>query len=309
MSTEQGPPVYRGGYDDQHDESKMSALAVAGLACSLVCLIPLLPLVGAALGGAALMKINASRGRLTGVGMSLVAIVLGLAITAGQGMLAFGASRLYEMTTKFMGPMTIEVGSAVSQIAQGDYEKAKSHFTPESAAKITPEEFEQFRAALSANFGEHQKTVTDIAEAIRLVRGAPGLSGNQKISLGGGGGGGGGGGAQGGARPAMPALLVMSKGPAFVFAPFDPHKVRDEKGASGAASEQSPKIRLSIDDIIVFLPGRRAMTLREDGPGKQLALDYGMQPVYGAASLPTRGEASPPQAAPTDEPAPPEDKK
>ena len=271
-------PRYEEPFGEAMAEPRMSALAVVALVLSLICLLPVIPLLGAGLGLAALLKINGSQGRLAGAGMALLAICLGLVISLAQGAVGYFVYEGAKTMQSFIGPATQQVGAVVREVGAGDFDAARSHFSPEAAKAITDQDLSQMRAAIAAHYGEYDRTITSIVEAVRLAKTSPSLQGSQNVQIGGGG--------RGGGRPMIPGMVVFKKGPALIFAAFNP---RDAKS-------HAPM----FDDVLVMLPGRQGLTLREDGPAKQIALDFGLEPVYGEKAMPKEGSApaAPAEAAP-----------
>ena len=73
----------------------MSGLAVASVVFGLLCCIPGSGLIGTILGGAGLIRISQSEGRLTGRGMAFFGLVLGLFGTVVW--LALGTGLMYSL--------------------------------------------------------------------------------------------------------------------------------------------------------------------------------------------------------------------
>lgn len=276
--SDQRAPVYAVG-DRGFDEPRMSALAVVGLVCSLICLIPALPLIGAALGGAALVKINSSGGRLAGVGMALVAICVGVVLTLGQAGLGYAGWRSYTFVQQFLGPTSQHAGDAMVALSSGDTSGLKNVLTEEALAKMTPEDAAQFARAMEAHYGRPTGVVTDIFEMIEGVKRAPGFEGDTHVQFGGKSG-----------NPPLPAVLKFPQGKvAVLFISFDPNSMKHKKvkGPGGVAEV------FRGEDLLLLLPGRKAVTLLKDGPAKATAMGMAIEPVYGDAALPKEGAPVP----------------
>ncbi len=283
--SDQGTPVYAVG-EREFDEPRMSALAVVGLVCSLICLIPALPLIGAALGGAALLKINSSGGRLAGVGMALVAICVGVVLTLAQSGLGYVGWRSYSFMQHFLGPTSQHAGDAMVALAAGDASGLNKVLTEEASAKVTPEDAAQFARAMEAHYGKPSGVVTDIFEMFEGVKRSPGFEGDTQLKIGGKSG-----------NPPLPAVLKFPQGKvAVLFISFDPNSMKKAKPKSpGAAAEA-----FRGEDMLLLLPGHKAVTLLKDGPARGTALGMGIEPVYGDAALP---KERPPASEPTPAPA------
>jgi hypothetical protein len=140
---------------------RVSILAVMGLVFSLLCFIPGAGVIASILGVAGLIGISGSRGRLSGRGMAIAAIVLGLIfsmIWAGVGlggMKAWGG---------FKSTVLQPAGAVMSDIEAKNYTAARTKFDPAVATTITDAQFDTFREAYQAEVGAFQSMPSTVAE-------------------------------------------------------------------------------------------------------------------------------------------------
>jgi len=137
---------------------KVSALAVSSLVFGLLCCIPLSGLLGTILGGAGLVRIAKSDGRLTGRGMAFTGLILGLLGT----MFWIGAGSViiygFKEAQKYAQP--------ILQISQGDYAGARQRLSPSTAAALTDERAKAFADEVKDAAGAPQRMPKGIFEWI-----------------------------------------------------------------------------------------------------------------------------------------------
>ncbi|MFG0283498.1 MAG: DUF4190 domain-containing protein [Phycisphaerales bacterium JB039] len=130
-------------------EARTSVLAVlsliSGIAGLVVCCIPLIGLLGVALGVPALFSISASRGQKKGTGLAITGVVTGL-IGAGLGTaMIFGISR---GISEFAGYAIV-----FEHIEAQDVDAVRAEFASSVRSDITAERLAAFRAAYQAEVG------------------------------------------------------------------------------------------------------------------------------------------------------------
>lgn len=124
---------------------RVSGLSIASLVFGLLCCIPGSGFIGAILGGAGLVSISKSDGRLSGRGMAFSGLILGLLGTMlWFGIVIGGYIGLKELN-QFVQP--------VYTIAKGDFSQARPHLSKSTAAKLTDEKAKEFTDALTAELG------------------------------------------------------------------------------------------------------------------------------------------------------------
>lgn len=159
---------YANDADSFHDHDgpqRTSALAVVSLVMSLICCIPGLGLLGAALGVVALLGIGRSRGRVGGKGMALAGIIVGVLMTvAWISFAATAVSGLKKAAEQFYAPLN----QMMTEIEAGDYNAARTAFPGAPIASATDEQFEAFRAAYQAELGSFDSIPTDLMEIFNM---------------------------------------------------------------------------------------------------------------------------------------------
>ncbi|USO00288.1 MAG: DUF4190 domain-containing protein [Phycisphaeraceae bacterium] len=141
---------------------RTSALAVTSLVLSLICCIPLLPLIGAGVGIGAMIGIGSSRGRVGGKGLAIAGIIIGLLMTVGQVVAVVSVRNVVNMG---VGLVFGSADQVMHDIETGDFNAARAGLTG-NAASLTDEQFEAFRAAYQAEYGSYQSIPTDFFDLI-----------------------------------------------------------------------------------------------------------------------------------------------
>ena len=147
----ENPYAQPSDFDQPPVEARTSVLAVlsliSGIAGLVVCCIPLIGLLGVALGVPALFSISASRGQKKGTGMAITGVVTGL-IGAGLGTaLIFGISRGISEFSTF--------AVVFEHVEAQDVDAARTQFAPSVQAEVTAERLSDFRDAYQAEVGAY----------------------------------------------------------------------------------------------------------------------------------------------------------
>lgn len=133
-------------------ERRTSVLAIVALVLALLCFIPGFGLLAMILGGASLLFISQSRGRLGGLGLAITACVVGLIVTVIQGAIFYGMAQVSSAaTTHFTKP----VGTVFTGVANLDYKAARSLLTPRASSVITDAEIAAFSKAVKDELGAY----------------------------------------------------------------------------------------------------------------------------------------------------------
>lgn len=166
---------------------RMSFLAIASLATGLVCCLPLVPLLGFFLGVLSLWFIGRSNGRLSGKGLAIAGIVLGLLFTALQVGALIGGQQVISV---FVRSGT----QAVQPIDQGDIKGTRDLLTPGASALLTDDEIRDFSARIKARFGafkgspqglwEFLTNYSKFGQAMTVLQTQAGRSGQNKAGPG-----------------------------------------------------------------------------------------------------------------------------
>ena len=128
--------------------ARVSGLAVSSLIFGILCCIPGSGLIGTILGGAGLVSISRSEGRLSGRTLAFVGVVLGILGTVLWLAVGIGARReLAILQTRLVDPSVATMKALGSQ----DWKGAAKLFDPKSG--IGEAELRDFAARLEAAFG------------------------------------------------------------------------------------------------------------------------------------------------------------
>lgn len=129
---------------------RTSVLAIFALILGLICFLPGAGALAVILGGAALVFISQSRGRLSGTGLAASGIVLGLLFSVIWIGVFVGVRQVSSaFGTQFSQP----VGQLVAALQNKDHVAARALFTKASDAKITDEMLDEFGAKVQAELG------------------------------------------------------------------------------------------------------------------------------------------------------------
>jgi hypothetical protein len=131
---------------------KTSGLAIASLVCSLICCIPVIPIIGILLGLVAMISIGGDPAK-KGKGLAIAGIILGVVITAGQGVVGY---RMYAGYTIF----SYAPYAAVQPGFDGDLTAMKANFGP-AGATATDQEAQAFVDELRSRYGALQGSAMD----------------------------------------------------------------------------------------------------------------------------------------------------
>ncbi len=250
------------GAEEVVGEQRLSLLALFSLIFSLICLIPGAGAIGALLGVFGLVSIGRSRGRLTGKGLAITGLVLGLIVSVLWGSMVVGAGQAYRYyRDRMIPPVATTVGAAMT-----DTTLARTGLTEGAGKSVTDEDFAQFAASLSAHYGKFDGAPKDLGSLMEAF--GDSMRSQQKDHT-----------MQGGKR-GVPIPLRFERHSVLVVAVYD----------GSSFDDKTPR----FEDLFAVLPDRKAVTLRKSGPAKEEALNMGFEPVYGEAALPeTKAEQTP----------------
>jgi hypothetical protein len=123
---------------------RTSIMAILSLVFSLICCIPGLGAIGAIFGGVSLVSISRSRGRITGTGLAVTGIVIGLLVSIIWigSFAALGAG---------MGAVFSGADDVMSAVENDNPAALRAALQP--SATVTDAEIDAFRAAYQAEYG------------------------------------------------------------------------------------------------------------------------------------------------------------
>ena len=251
---------------------RTSVMAVLSLVLGIVC-VPFFGLLAIFLGVFALFGIKASRGRVSGTGLAVAGIILGVLMTVIWGTCIGGMAFFMKLARTEIGPAA---GAIITSVEQGEFEKVKSALTPGSQARLTPEAVEAFRVALESEMGAYKGGAASTSQLIDEYKeffsaiGQSGGSGPSQIQS---------------YDNHMPIPLEFEKGWAMVWV-----------GMPTDGSQPSPG-QFPIENIVVLTPSAAEIVLVPFGT---------VLPSTPAPKLPEPEGATPEDSAPS-EPAPPDE--
>lgn len=221
---------------------RTSVMAVLSLVLGIVC-VPVFGILAIFLGVFALFGIKASRGRVSGTGLAVTGIILGVVMTLVWGTCIGGGAFIADMMTKQVAPST---GAVISAAQSDNIEGVKAGLSSSAQARITPEAVAAFNAALTTEMGAFKRTPDSIREMFQKwtdVFGAIGQSG-----------GGAGGNPMQGYNNAMPIPIEFENGWAMAIVVID-----QSGGPSGTPGA------LPIENIVMLTPSGAEIVLIPTG--------------------------------------------
>lgn len=243
-------PSQHNHYDDGGGvATRVSALAVLSLICAIACCIPGLGVVAALLGIGAMIGISTSMGRVTGQGMAMTGVILGLVCTVLWGAVFVGAAGIYKVYDQRMVGATNDF---LREVLAGDVNAARGLLGPSAAQNTTDEDIAAFARAMADLYGARVGPPSDFFDLLTAFGEA--MQGRAKLS------------APDSSVPFVPMPIRFDGGTALVVACFD----------QGAFGNNQTFILL---DVLVLMQDGRGLTLRENGPATTLAQDMGVTPV------------------------------
>ncbi|MEM1330718.1 MAG: hypothetical protein AAGG07_09175 [Planctomycetota bacterium] len=195
-----------GDFGISSEPPRTSVLAIFALVLSFICCIPVLPLVGVALGIVATLLITGSGGKVAGRGLAIGAIIVGLAVTGLQLALVFGAASGWNMIRSY--------GDVVTYIDAGDYDATRDRFDQRVRPLVTDELLTEFSADLRAGAGAYVGSPESILDAFSAYAsiGQDQAQMMNTVSA-----------AHGQEMPAIPLPLEFDSGVVLVTPVFDPN--------------------------------------------------------------------------------------
>jgi hypothetical protein len=152
---------------------RVSLLAVFSLICSLICCIPGLGMLGTGLGIGGLFSVSRAQGRLTGGGMAIAGIVLGLLSSMAWIGGFIGVAWVSQQNNHNIQEPVL---AAAAGAEQGDWTKLRALLTPQAQAQFTDERATAFGAEYHAKLGTYQGAdpAPDMNRLIQQMQGGAG---------------------------------------------------------------------------------------------------------------------------------------
>jgi hypothetical protein len=144
--------------------TRTSIAAILSLVCALACFVPGLGILAIILGIAAIFLIGSSAGRVTGRGLAISGILIGLLVTLAWG----GAAMLANTAMNAFGKhLMAPVARLFESIEKQDYATARTLLnTPSGVPAPTDEQFDAFLAAYHNDVGAYKSMPTGFFDFI-----------------------------------------------------------------------------------------------------------------------------------------------
>lgn len=221
-----GAPGGAAGEMFEPAQRRTSVLAILSLIAGLLCFIPGAGALATIFGGAAVIFISQSRGRLGGLGLAITGIVLGLVFTLVQILIVVGASNaLNVFTGRIIGPADAMVKSALT----GDHTGGRTLLTKRASDGITNAQLDDFAQRVTAELGAYQGTPKSILEFFAGY----GEVGPLLQPF------------QGGQNEFIPFPAKFDKGTALIVLQVDPRAMQSGN-AGGGANVQFPVVNFAV---------------------------------------------------------------
>jgi len=136
--------------DNLPPEPRVSALAVCSLVFGLVCCIPGSGLLATILGGAGMVRISKSEGRLSGRTLSFIGLALGILSTTLWLALVVGAG---QAVSAFKTRVFLPTQTDLQALEKGDWATARKLLDSKVSAKVSDEQLKKFRDEVGEKFG------------------------------------------------------------------------------------------------------------------------------------------------------------
>jgi hypothetical protein len=147
--------------------ARTSALAISALILAILCFLPGFGLLALLLGGAAILFISRSQGRLKGLGMAVAACVLGLVVSVVQLFIVVGAVGAANTASAVFGPMLAPAQRALVAMEKKDFTTAKAEFSPALIAAVTDERMAEFTTDYQTALGNYKSGPQSFMDYIR----------------------------------------------------------------------------------------------------------------------------------------------
>lgn len=142
----QNPYAQPHGFDNMAPvAARTSVAAILSLVCSLICCVPALSVLAVILGIAALVMIGGSNGRLSGKGLAIAGILIGLIVTVAHAVAFFVLPALY------MEQTSNRAGRFFQAVEAKNYAQARTELNAPMAP--TDEQLDAFVQAYQAEVG------------------------------------------------------------------------------------------------------------------------------------------------------------
>lgn len=150
-----------GGMDRFPTPQRTSVLAILSLVFSLLCILPGPGALAIIFGGAAILFISSSKGRLGGLGLAIAGVLIGLLTTVIWLFVFVGAASVMK---DFGGLFVQPTSKMMAALESGDYATARQNFDATLDTAVTDKQLAEFVAAYQADVGPFQSMPTSMWE-------------------------------------------------------------------------------------------------------------------------------------------------
>lgn len=258
---------------------RTSVAAVFSFLCSIpCCFIPGLGVLGILLGALSVSFIARARGRLSGRGLAIAGIILGIISTTLWVAGGIGMAQVYTFWMKQMLPAASGI---VVAAAEDKHDEARGFMTSAAAAEVDDARLAAFAQAIEVAHGEVLGPSGDFWMLVKSFQRTLGNSGGNVGS-----------GSAQGAYTIAPFAFETAAGPTLGWAMFSSSALQSQKA--------------EVEDLLIYLdPGTSTgITLRKDGPAVGLAASMGVTIVEPQDAV-KKKESAPTAPAPPPAPASP----
>lgn len=219
---------------------RTSVLAIMALVFGLLCIIPGSGVAAAIFGISAMVGISAAKGRVTGRGMALTGLALGLITTAIWAAIAIGSVQFYKMLQNNLMKPSAE---AIAALDAGDWAKTRQGLLKPVTQNASDEQLRTFRDEYAAELGRFQGVPESFVDMIRAYQSAANELKDLK-----------------GSNNIIPVPGVFERGNAIIRIEIDP---------SAPVQKISDNVSMaSVRRVTIRLPSGKVVVLEGLAPGE-----------------------------------------
>lgn len=220
--------------------TRTSILAVAALVLSLLCFVPGLGVLALMLGGAAILLISRSNGRLGGLGLAVTGCIIGLVTSVIWVLFTIGIVSAMQTANAAFAPMLAPAKTALTSIEKNEYTTARAQFSPALAAAVTDEQLRDFHQQYQAEVGNFKSSPNSIVDYIRGFIGFGGQMGGNQGQM-----------HQNQGQNTFPIPVEFDKGWALILVQM-PANFHPNPAATGSPQQPSLPASMPIENLGIF---------------------------------------------------------
>lgn len=142
---------------------RTSVLAILALIAGLLCFLPVTGALAVIFGGASIIFITRSNGRLGGTGLAITGIVLGLLSSVVWVAVFVGLNQVGKSVNQ---AMIVPINDAFTAMAKGDHLAARTVFTPKADSAVTDADLDAFNKKVTDEWGAFVGTPSNLLELV-----------------------------------------------------------------------------------------------------------------------------------------------